>query len=303
MRAAAACALDDDVVLWCHAITQQLCLTDTANQRLIAAAQRHIAIKNHQQQQEQAASIGEAWDAPAGAQHRHTDRAQSGGLMTSSDDNSNQHAQMATAQTTTQPNNIGTEVVGVQTQGASGGAGASTHAVPAGQSTAEASAGRRGDTSIAPQEATDGAALDDGGDAVGDEDDVAGIDDVLTGGVGDGDVFTHVGLGQDGEKVYAEQFDGTDGADSCQPAPSSQAAGCDQPLRVGQQPGTSQRPGISQQTGINQQGSCCQHASRSQQQCNGGPAVVALHGSLGLQQPCQQMQVSLQVAFCFTPYL
>ena len=42
MRAAAACALGDDVTLWCHSASQQLNLLDPGRQRLIAAAQDHL---------------------------------------------------------------------------------------------------------------------------------------------------------------------------------------------------------------------------------------------------------------------
>ena len=43
VRAAAACALGDDVTLWCHAASQQLNLSDPASQRLLAAAQQHLS--------------------------------------------------------------------------------------------------------------------------------------------------------------------------------------------------------------------------------------------------------------------
>ena len=306
VRAAAACALGDDVVLWCHAIAQQLCLTDPANQCLIAAAQRHIAAKS--QQQQQAACTLKAWDAPAGAQHRHTDRAQSGGLMTSSDDSSNLNVEAATAQTLTQPNSIAME--GVVVQGGSSGAGGSAHAlhaVPARQQMAEASAGRMGDTSRAPLEANGGPVHDDGGvDAMDHDGDVEGMDALITGGLGNDDVNTHVDLEQDAAEVHAQQLKGIDKADSCQLAPSRQAAECDQQLQPGhqpgQQPGVSQRPSFSQQAGISQQKNCNQNTSRSQQQCNAGPKVVGLQGRLGVQHCCQKMQVTLQVAFCFTPH-
>ena len=306
VRAAAACALGDDVVLWCHAIAHQLCLTHPANQCLIAAAQRHIAAKS--QQQQQAACTQKAWDAPAGAQHRHTDRAQSGGLMSSSNDSSDLDAEAAAAQTLTQPNSIAMEGVVVQTRGASSGAGGSTHAVPAEQQTTEVSAGRMGDTSRAPQEAGGGPAYDKHVDAMDDDGNVVETNALIAGGVGNDDGDTHVGLEQDAEEVHAEQLKGIDKADSCQLAPSSQAAGYDQQLQPGHQPGVSQRPcisqqaGVSQQAGISQQENCNQNASRSQQQCNAGPKVVALQGRLHLQKSCQKMQATLQVAFCFTLY-
>lgn len=283
------------MILWCHAIAQQLCLTDPANQCLIAAAQRHItSLKQQQQQQEQeqAASTREAWDAPAGAQHRHTDRAHLSGLMTSSDDSSNQSAQMETAQTATQPNSIGLEGAGVQTQGTNGEAGLSAHALhglSAGQPMVESSECRMTDATRAPHEASGGAAHDDS--------DVVGTDAVITGGVGDDNTFTRVGLGPDAEEVHAEQLGSTDKADSCQYAVPSQAAGCDQQLQA------RQHPGVSQQPSTGQQASGRQNASRSQQQCNDIPRIADLQGRLGLQQSCQKMQVTLQVVFCFIPYL
>ena len=53
MRAAAACALADDVATWVHAATQQLALNDAANQRLLTAAQQHLNQQQRQQQQQQ----------------------------------------------------------------------------------------------------------------------------------------------------------------------------------------------------------------------------------------------------------
>ena len=302
MRAAAACALGDDVLLWCHAIAQQLCLTDPANQCLTAAARRHIASKS--QQRQQAASTGEAWDAQASAQHRRTDRAGSGRLMTSSDNSSNLDAEAATAQMLIQPDSIGMEGIDAQARGSGAGISAhALHAVPAGQPTAEASAGRRGNASRTAEDASSGAAHHDGGDAMDDDCDAVGNDALISGGVGGDDVNTLVGLEQDAEEIHAEQSDGTNGADSCQLAPSSQAAGRDQQLQVGQHPGMSQRPSISQQAGNSQQENCGQSGSRSRQQCNDGLRAVGLRGRLPVQQSCQKVQVTLQVAFCFTPYL
>lgn len=104
MRAAAACALGDDVALWCHTITQQLCLTDPANQHVIAAAQHHIASK--EQQQQQAAPTSEAKQVPAGAQQNCT-----GELLGSSD---NSGSLIATTQMLGQHDSIGVQATGVQ---------------------------------------------------------------------------------------------------------------------------------------------------------------------------------------------
>ena len=80
MRAAAACALGDDVTLWCHTASHQLSLSDPANQRLLTGAQRHLAL-HHQRQQTQSAPA-----QPAVLQHGLQDRAASHGLATNSND-------------------------------------------------------------------------------------------------------------------------------------------------------------------------------------------------------------------------
>ena len=82
VRAAAACALGDDVALWYHAISQQLNLSDDNNERLLAAAQMHIAAQPKQQLAGQRGACGQ----DRRAQHGRTDRAPSSGFMTDSDD-------------------------------------------------------------------------------------------------------------------------------------------------------------------------------------------------------------------------
>ncbi len=51
VRAAAACALGDDVTLWCHIASHQLSLKDLANQRVLVAAQCHLASEHQQSRQ------------------------------------------------------------------------------------------------------------------------------------------------------------------------------------------------------------------------------------------------------------
>ena len=80
VRAAAACAVGDDVTLWCHTASHQLSLSDPANQRLLTAAQRHLA--PHQQRQQTQSAPAQ----PAGLQHGLQDRAASHGLATNSND-------------------------------------------------------------------------------------------------------------------------------------------------------------------------------------------------------------------------
>lgn len=303
VRAAAACALGDDIALWCHAITQQLCLTDPANQRVIAAAQRHIA------SQQQAASTRETCQASAGAQHRCTDRAQSGGLLSSSDDSGGLSTQVATAQMLGQPDSIGGEGAGVRIPGRGEGAGGSAHA---GQPTKEAPAGGRpGDTSGEAQIADDGAvSVDDGAmgvdgaAAMAEDSSAVGAGTLIVGrmehGGGDSDGnAVHVALGQEVEEVAGSQAGGIDrsGQGSYQAAPSSQAAGYeyDHQLLMGQQPGMSQQPGCPQSD------SCSPAPRKIQQQ---GPRVVRLQGRLDLQQCCQKMQVTLQASLsCIHPCL
>lgn len=141
MRAAAACALADDVALRCHTISQQLNLTDPTNQRLIAAAQQHIALRQTQQPNAAAAPRGQA----VPVQQRCTDRAQSSGLMTSSDDSSNLDEQdMSQHQ---RKDRSDPAVDAVDQERAGGEAHGAEHAVPAvpavlaTQSAAEASIG------------------------------------------------------------------------------------------------------------------------------------------------------------------
>jgi len=81
VRAAAACALGDDVTLWCHTASHQLSLADPANQRLLAAARRHLA-SEHQQSRHAA---HEQRDKPA---QLGREAAFASGLVSSSDDSS-----------------------------------------------------------------------------------------------------------------------------------------------------------------------------------------------------------------------
>lgn len=79
MRAAAACALGDDVALWCHTTAQQLGLADPAKQRLLAAAQHHLASVQTQSQPTVCKPVGQLVGREA---------ALASGLKTSSDDSS-----------------------------------------------------------------------------------------------------------------------------------------------------------------------------------------------------------------------
>jgi len=81
VRAAVACALRDDVTLWCHTASHQLSLADPANQRLLAAARRHLA-SEHQQSRHAA---HEQRDKPA---QLGREAAFASGLVSSSDDSS-----------------------------------------------------------------------------------------------------------------------------------------------------------------------------------------------------------------------
>ncbi|KAL3131265.1 hypothetical protein ABBQ38_000562 [Trebouxia sp. C0009 RCD-2024] len=122
VRAAAACALGDDIALWCHAITHQLLLTQPASQRLLAVAHRHFASQHQQQQQQQHGASQQQQQqhgasqqpqhqqqqpqqqqqqgAPAAAtRHIRTDTGTSSGLMASSDDSGSLDAQPRTART------------------------------------------------------------------------------------------------------------------------------------------------------------------------------------------------------------
>ena len=81
MRAAAACALGDDVTLWCHTASHQLSLADPANQRLLHAAQCHLA-SEHQQSRH---AVHEQRGRPA---QLGREAAFASGLASSSDDSS-----------------------------------------------------------------------------------------------------------------------------------------------------------------------------------------------------------------------
>ena len=81
MRAAAACALGDDVALWCHTTTQQLGLANPAKQRLLAAAQLQLASVQRQSQPMVCNPVGQLTGPDRG-------RALASGLKTSSDDSS-----------------------------------------------------------------------------------------------------------------------------------------------------------------------------------------------------------------------
>lgn len=81
MRAAAACALGDDVILWCHTASHQLRLADPANQRLLVAAHCHLASEHQQSRQ----AVYEQRNKPA---QLGREAAFASGLVTSSDDSS-----------------------------------------------------------------------------------------------------------------------------------------------------------------------------------------------------------------------
>ncbi|KAL0019633.1 hypothetical protein WJX77_006506 [Trebouxia sp. C0004] len=81
VRAAAACALGDDVTLWCHTASQQLSLADPANQRLLVAAQRHLTSEHQHSRQR----VYEQRGRPA---QLGREAAFASGLVTSSDDSS-----------------------------------------------------------------------------------------------------------------------------------------------------------------------------------------------------------------------
>ena len=81
VRAAAACALGDDVTFWCHTGSHQLSLADLANQRLLVAAQRLLASEHQQSRQ----AVYEQRGRPAQLAR---EAAFTSGLVTSSDDSS-----------------------------------------------------------------------------------------------------------------------------------------------------------------------------------------------------------------------
>ena len=81
MRAAAACALGDDVTLWCHTASHQLSLADPGNQRLLVAAQCYLASEHQQSRQ----AVHEQRGRPA---QLGREAAFASGLVTSSDDSS-----------------------------------------------------------------------------------------------------------------------------------------------------------------------------------------------------------------------
>ena len=81
VRAAAACALGDDVTLWCHTASHQLSLADPANQRFLHAAQCHLA-SEHQQSRH---AVHEQRGRPA---QLGREAAFASGLASSSDDSS-----------------------------------------------------------------------------------------------------------------------------------------------------------------------------------------------------------------------
>ena len=81
VRAAAACALGDDVTLWCHTASHQLSLADPANQLLLVAAQIHLASEHEQSRH----AVREQRGRPA---QLGREAAFASGLVSSSDDSS-----------------------------------------------------------------------------------------------------------------------------------------------------------------------------------------------------------------------
>ncbi len=103
VRAAAACALGDDVTLWCHTASHQLNLADPANQRLLVAASRHLASEHQQsrqavyEQRGRRAQLGREAAFASGLVTSSDDSSQSGDLNTGRSAEVNKNVQNGTA--------------------------------------------------------------------------------------------------------------------------------------------------------------------------------------------------------------
>jgi len=99
VRAAVACALRDDVTLWCHTASHQLSLADPANQRLLAAARRHLASEHQQsrhaahEQRDKPAQLGREAAFASGLVSSSDDSSQCGDLNVERDAEANRNAQ------------------------------------------------------------------------------------------------------------------------------------------------------------------------------------------------------------------